>query len=91
MQTAKAVRLYEFSALVRYDVVVAAVDEGDAREAISTWEQWPSVAEMREVSDVELTDVRDMPEQTEDMADDLAHEISTKARAYIFSVGVERA
>lgn len=74
------VRLYEFSAIVTYNVVVAAVSEEDARDAISSWEQaWPHNSEFGGVSDVDLTDVRDLGEQTKGWAKDEANEISIEA------------
>lgn len=76
----KPVRLFEFTATVSYSVVVAAISEADARDAISSWEQaWPNNSEFLCVDQVELTHVRDLGEQTLDWAEDEANTVSTKA------------
>ena len=58
-------KLYEFSALCKCNVVIAAKSEQAAREEIKTYERaWFETGELIEVSDVELEDVResDYPE-----------------------------
>ncbi len=64
-------KLYEFNALIRCDLVIAAESEAKAREAIKTYERaWFETGEFIEVSDVELIDVRE-PKSND--LDDEAH------------------
>lgn len=75
----QAVKLYEIVALVKYAVVVAAVSEADAMQQIQGWEQcWPTSSDLIGVSDVELTDVRDV--RASDLEDE-AHEVTAAASA----------
>jgi hypothetical protein len=74
------VRLYEFNAIVSYNVVVAATSEADARDAISSWEQaWPHNSEFQEVCHVDLVDERELGGQTKQWATDEANEVSIEA------------
>ncbi|MFA7100699.1 MAG: hypothetical protein WC196_02910 [Bacilli bacterium] len=54
-----AKKLYEFSALVRYSLVVAAKNEIEARNEIAGLERaWFQKGDVIDVSDVEITDIR---------------------------------
>ena len=67
-------RLYEFGAMLKFHLVVAAESENDARETIKTFERtWSTQGDLIEVSDVDLVDVR-VPES--DDLDDEAHIIA---------------
>ena len=67
-------RLYEFTALLECAVVIAADSEPEARAAIKTWgKAWIETGDFIGVSDVELSEVRDIDPDCE--LSDLAHEI----------------
>ena len=51
-------KLYEFSALINYHLVVAAATEVEARAEIKTYEKAWLTGDFIAVSDVELVDVR---------------------------------
>ena len=69
----KMKKLYEFTALIECSYVVAADNEKAARDATETYERaWFESGDFIGVSDVELVDIRDAPE---DNLEDLAHEI----------------
>lgn len=73
------VKLYEIGALVKYAVVVAAVSKEDALQHVETWEDcWPGSSDLIGVSDVEVTDVRDV--KSSDLEDE-AHEVTAAAKA----------
>ena len=66
-------KLYEFTALLRCSVVVAAKTEKDARKEIETYErEWFETGEFIDVSDVNLFDVR--KPKSKDLSDE-AHVI----------------
>ena len=66
-------KLYEFTALVSCAAVIAADDEQSAMNAIETWERaWFETGDMIGVSDVELSDVREVDQ---DILEDLAHQM----------------
>lgn len=54
-------KLFEITALVSYSVVIAADNEKQALDYVSTWDgsEWDTNAEVVGVSDVDLFDVRD--------------------------------
>ena len=52
-------KLYEFTALIKCAIVIAADSKSQAREEVETYERrWFKVGEFVGVSDVELIDVR---------------------------------
>jgi len=54
-------KLYEFTALLKCSVVVAAKTEEKARAAIETWEKaWIETGDFIGVTDVDLFDVREI-------------------------------
>jgi hypothetical protein len=60
-------KLFEFTALVRCALVVAAEDEEIARKEIETYERtWFEIGSFIEVSDVGLIDVRDTNDPDDD-------------------------
>ena len=66
-------KLYEFTALLKCALVIAADTEADARETIQTYERhWYEGGDFIGVSDIELVDVR---EADQDSIKDFAHEI----------------
>jgi hypothetical protein len=72
------VKLFEFTALVSHSVVVAAVNEEDARGQISDWEETWKHQEFLEVSDVDLVHVSDFDHPPECISD-LASEVTQLA------------
>ncbi len=53
-------RLYEISALVCYHVVIYAESKEAALKEVETWENaWHDTGEFKDVSDVDLFDVRE--------------------------------
>ena len=69
-------KLFEFAALLKCAVVVAAESEEDAREAIKTWERaWFETGDLIGVNDVDLVDIREIKDSEMDSLHDLAHEV----------------
>jgi len=56
-------RLYQFEALIRAAIVVAASSKKEAENSVESLgvDGWERLAESLDVSDVELTDTRDLP------------------------------
>ena len=56
-------RLYQFEALIRAAIVVAANSKKEAENSVESLgvDGWKRLAESLDVSDVELTDTRDLP------------------------------
>lgn len=71
-------KLYEFSAVLSYNVVVAAESEEAAREEIHTWEKtFTRKGEFIELNSVELFDVREVPKDVP--LEDVAHVVAEAA------------
>ena len=67
-------KLYEFTALVNCDIIVAANSEAEARKEVETYEQaWFETGDFVGVYDVDLFDIREPDSQDEDVLNDLAH------------------
>lgn len=67
-------KLYEISALVNYHVVIAAKTKEEALKEVETWEHaWDSTADLIEVTDVDVFDIREPYAQTEKALEDEAH------------------
>jgi hypothetical protein len=74
----KKMKLYEFNALIRCSVVIAAKSEKEAREEIKTYERsWFETGDFIEVctGDIELVDVRKSESDNLDDLSDEAHVI----------------
>ena len=67
-------KLFEFSAMVQCNAVIAAESEEEAREHIKTWERsWFETGELVGVFDVDLFSVRPVEEEN---IEDLAHSVA---------------
>ena len=70
-------KLYEFSAMVEVDIVVAANSEEEARKEIELLDSagWLAVGDKQEyISNIDLFDIREI--KNDDDLDDLAHIIT---------------
>jgi hypothetical protein len=72
-------QLYEYTAVLSLDIVVAADNEEDAQKQIDSLSEdgWFNIADKIGVSDIDLFDVRSYPRGSED---DLAHISAPKRR-----------
>ena len=69
-------KLYEFSALLEFSVIVATDNEKAAREEIENYERaWIDTGDFIGVNDVDLIDSNDPDSQDKDVLNDLAHVI----------------
>ena len=67
-------KLYEISALVNYHVVIAAKTKEEALKEVETWEHsWDSTADLIEVTDVDVFDIREPYAQADEALEDEAH------------------
>jgi len=78
----KKVRLYEFSAMVSYGVVVAAISEEDAKKHIEDWGRTWCHQEFQSVSDVDLFEVRDV-DQTPEVISGRANEVTIESQLFL--------
>lgn len=71
-------KLYEFTAMARCDLVVAAESEEEARKEVDSLERaWFETGDFMDISDVELIDVREP--KSDDLKDE-AHIVVNKKK-----------
>ena len=64
-------KLYEISAMVQYNIIIAAETKEEAMAEVFGWEDaWAAYGDFRGTFDVEIVDIR---EADQDCLDDLAH------------------
>jgi len=65
-------KLYEYTALVEYKIVIAADSEKEADCEVRSYEKsWATTGKFHEVVTIELVDIREP--DSKDVLDDLAH------------------
>lgn len=85
MSEDKKVRLYQFSALLSYHVVVAATSEQEAKAHIDNWpESWWSRQELQKVADVDLFRVCEV-EQVPETISARANEVTIESQLFLHS------